>query len=102
MTSPVAPAAAPSDDLAVQNKRKHQRKGLVDQVREAVLDVETHGLSRRQLAKLLDISMGSLSNIANGRHGVSGDVLDRIGRVLNLRIVVSERRLPRKKKGTKR
>ena len=58
---------------------------LSDQVRHAI---EHAGVSRYSIAKQIDVSQALLSRFMNRTGGLSLDVLDRLGELLDLRVVV--------------
>lgn len=56
---------------------------LTDQLRRAI---DTAPISRYRICKLVGMSEATMSRFMSGRGGLSCDMLDRIGKVLNLRI----------------
>lgn len=68
-------------------------KTLSQQLREAI---EKSPMSRYELSKKSGVSQSTLSKFVLGqRPGLSFDALDRVGRVLALRLVSSRRSVPK-------
>ncbi len=72
--------------------KKRRSKKVSDQLRQAIDD---SGLTRYRIAMETDIDESTLAKFYNGHRGLSMKALDRLGKFLDLRIVMD--RKPEKK-----
>jgi cyanate lyase len=68
---------------------KQNRATLIDQIRQAV---ENSDLTRYAISKKTGIHQASLSRFVYGERGLSDDALNSLGELLNLEIVVRNKR----------
>lgn len=73
-----------------------QPQTFTDQIRQAI---DASGSSRYAVSKAIGLSESTMSRFMAGKCGLSCETLDKVGRLLNLRVVAVEQRA---KKTTKR
>ena len=68
---------------------KHRRSTLIDQIRQAIIQSD---LTRYQISQQTGVDQASLSRFVHGERGLSGEAINAIGDLLNLEIVVREKK----------
>ncbi len=73
--------------IKVMSKKKKPRRQLTfsEQVRKVIVDC---GMSRYELAKRAGIEESALSRYMSGERGLSTRTLDKLGKLLNLEVVM--------------
>ena len=67
---------------------KRKRDRLSDQLRRAI---DHSGVSRYRICKIIGLAESTMSAFMSGKGGLSLAVMDKIGELLNLRIVAGKR-----------
>jgi DNA transposition AAA+ family ATPase len=67
---------------------KRRSKNMTDQIRQAIDD---SGLTRYRIAAETGIDESALAKFYNGHRGLSMDALNRLGKFLELRIVMDRK-----------
>ena len=72
-----------------------QNLPISEQLRAAIQDAAGQGLSAYRIAKLLGMQTNNLHHFARGDWGITLDTLDKVGSLLNVRLVVDKRAIKR-------
>ena len=73
--------------LSWRRNMRTNRDKLSNQLRQAII---ASGLSRYRICKILGIAESTLSRFMSGQGGLSMELMDRVGELLNLRIVAGK------------
>jgi ribosome-binding protein aMBF1 (putative translation factor) len=87
--TPAAEAAARRAARSAEYRAERDRLREFEDVARLVIRLRSkHGLTQKQLAKLVGTSHSAISRIESGQHKTSVETLRRIAKALNARLVV--------------